>query len=56
MIGDHGEAAFVVESDGDIMKFVSYTIPRRGENFEAGEIRNVFLAQTIDHPSFEEND
>ena len=56
MIGGHGEAALVVERDGDTMKFVSYTLPRQGEKFEEGEIRNAFLAQTIGHPVFEEND
>ena len=28
------EVALVVEQDGDATKFVSYTLPRQGNNFE----------------------
>ena len=35
-----GEVALVVEQDGDATKFVSYTLPRQGNNFEDREIRN----------------
>src|SRR5271156_2720245 len=46
-----GEVALVVERDGEAIKFVSYTLPRRGENFEEGELRNAFLAQGMGNNS-----
>ena len=56
MIEDHGEIAIVVEEDDGEAKIVSYTLPRREENFEDGEVRNAFLAQTLGLPAFEEKD
>src|SRR5271154_2688597 len=50
-----GEVALVVERDGEAIKFVSYTLPRRGENFEEGELRNVFLAQGMGNKCFEDS-
>jgi hypothetical protein len=46
---DCGEVALIIEKDGDTMKIVNYTIPRRGENFESGEIRNAFLSQESEY-------
>ena len=46
----------MVERDGDAIKFVSYTLPRRGEEFEEGEIRNAFLAQAMGNECFEDSD
>src|SRR5271156_205347 len=51
-----GEVALVVERDGEAIKFVSYTLPRRGENFEEGELRNAFLAQGMGNKCFEDSD
>ena len=51
-----GEVALVVERDGEAIKFVSYTLPRRGDNFEEGELRNAFLAQSIGNRCFEDSD
>ena len=51
-----GEVALVVEKDGDTMKIVSYTIPRQGEIFEKGEIRNAFLSQSMENKFFEDPD
>src|SRR5271163_3859534 len=53
---DCGEVALVVEKDGDKIKFVSYTLPRRSEKFENGEIRNAFLSLTIGNKCFEDSD
>jgi len=38
------------------MKIVNYTIPRRGEIFEKGEIRNAFLSQAMENKCFEDPD
>lgn len=38
------------------MKIVNYTIPRRGEIFEEGEIRNAFLSQAMENKCFEDPD
>jgi len=51
-----GEVALVVEQDGDATKIVSYTLPRRGEVFEEGEVRNAFLAQAMGGERFEDSD
>ena len=50
------EVALVVEQDGDVTKFVSYTLPRWGNNFEDGEIRNAFLSQTMENKCFKDAD
>ena len=51
-----GEVALVVEQDGDATKFVSYTLPRQGNNFVDGEIRNAFLSQMMENKCFEDSD
>src|SRR6202789_4110677 len=51
-----GEVALVVEQDGDATKIVSYTLPRRGEVFEEGEVWNAFLAQAMGSERFEDSD
>ena len=51
-----GEVALVVEKEKDTMKIVSYTIPRWGEIFEKGEIRNTFLSQSMENKCFEDPD
>src|SRR5271169_6392211 len=56
LMGDHGEAAFVIEQDGDSIKFVGYTLPKHGTTFENGEIRNAFLAQAMGSSDFEDKD
>ena len=50
------EVALVVEQDGDATKFVSYTLPRRGNSFEDGEIRNAFFSQTMENKCFKDSD
>ena len=51
-----GEVALVVEQDGDVTKFVSYTLPRQGDNFEDREIRNAFLSQMMENKCFKDSD
>ena len=50
------EIALVVEQDGNATKFVSYTLPRWGNSFEDGEIRNTFLSQAIEDRCFKDSD
>ena len=50
------EVALVVEQDGDVTKFMSYTLPRQGNSFENGEIRNTFLSQTMENRCFKDSD
>ena len=51
-----GEAALIIEQDGDKTKVVEYTLPRRMYEFEDGEIRNAFLAQTMENKCFEDSE
>ena len=51
-----GEVALVVEQDGEATKIVSYTLPRRGEVFEEGEVRNAFLSQAMEDKRFEDSE
>jgi hypothetical protein len=56
LIEDQGEAALILENDDKNVKIVGYTLPKRGEGFQNGEVRNAFLAQTMLNPIFEESD
>jgi hypothetical protein len=51
-----GEVALIIEQDGDKTKIVNYTLPRWKYEFEDEEIRNAFLAQTMENKCFEESD
>src|SRR5271156_3382167 len=51
-----GEVALILEQAGDITKIVGYTLLRRGEDFDEGEIRNAFLSQAMDGSQFEDSD
>src|SRR5271154_1090184 len=53
---EKGEAAFVIERDENLTKFVGYTLPRKGTEFKDGEVRNVFLAQTMMDSKFEDEE
>ena len=53
---DRGEVALIIEKEGDTMKIVSYNIPRAGENFSNGEIRNAFLSQAMETNGFEDTE
>ena len=50
------EVALVVEQDGNAMKFMSYTLPRQGNSFGDGEIRNTFLSQAMENRCFKDSD
>ena len=56
MIEDQGELAFILEQVDDDCKIVAYTAPKRGENFQDGEVRNAFLAQAMSNKVFEDDD
>jgi hypothetical protein len=56
LINDQGEIALIFEKDDDDCKIVGYTLPRVGESFQNDEVRNVFLAQTMENPIFEDSD
>ena len=50
------EVALVVEQNGNVTKFMSYTLPRWGNSFEDGEIRNAFLSQAMENRCFKDSD
>ena len=56
MIENQGEAALILEQDGDDCKIVGYTLPKCGSSFQKDEVRNAFLAQTMGNPVFEDSD
>src|SRR6202789_3850754 len=56
LIEDQGEAALILEQEDDKCKIVGYTLPRESESFQDGEVRNAFLAQTMESPVYEESD
>ena len=56
MIGDQGELAVIVEGSDDQYKFTGYCFPKQGGVFQDDEVRNVFLAQTMENPIFEDSD
>ena len=56
MIEDQGELALILEQVDDGCKIVAYTAPKGGEIFQAGEVRNAFLAQAMSNKGFEDND
>jgi len=50
------EVALVVEKDNENAKIVGYTLPREGEVFGDGEVRNAFLSQSMGGDRFEDSD
>jgi hypothetical protein len=56
LIEDQGEAAFILEHENDQCKIVGYTLPKKGKIFPFDEVRNVFLAQTMGNPIYEDSD
>jgi hypothetical protein len=56
LINDQGEVAVILEDDDDQCKIVGYTLPKSGESFQVGEVRDAFLAQTMENPNFEDSD
>ena len=45
-----------MEEDEGSIKFVGYTLPRRGKAFTDGEVRNAFLAQSMTGENFEDKE
>ena len=56
MIGDHGELAMLVDGDNDQYKFTGYCLPKQGNVFQENEVRNIFLAQSMEGPVYEDKD
>jgi hypothetical protein len=56
LIDDQGEAALMIDGSNGVYKIVGYTLPREGNIFQGGEIRNAFLAQSMTNPKFEDRD
>jgi hypothetical protein len=56
LIGDQGELALIVEGGNDQYKFTGYCLPKRGSSFDNDEVRNVFLAQSMQNPVYEDSD
>ena len=55
-MGDRGEVAVVVEMDGEAVKIVSYALPRTEVMFREGEVRNAYLAQSMELPGMEDSE
>jgi Integrase zinc binding domain/RNase H-like domain found in reverse transcriptase len=56
LIDDQGEAALILEKENDCCKIVAYTLPKQGKNFQNDDVRNAFLAQTMENPIYEDSD
>ena len=46
----------IVEGSDDQYKFTGYCLPRHGSSFDNDEVRNVFLAESMDNPVYEDTD
>ena len=46
----------VVEGSNNQYKFTGYCLPKQGGSFTQDEVRNVFLAQSMDNPVYEDSD
>ena len=58
MIKDQGEVALMFERDDKSGKIeiVGYALPKNKEKFETKELRDVYLAQAINHADVEDNE
>ena len=56
MISDQGELAVQIEGSGDQWKITGYCLPKHEDSFQNDEVRNVFLAQTMENPVYEDSD
>ena len=56
LIGDQGELAVTLEGGHNQWQFTGYVQPKVGDSFKNNEIRNIFLAQTMDNPIYEDSD
>ena len=55
-MSDRGELAVVVEGSNDQYKFTGYCLPKQEDGFKDDEVRNVFLAQSMENPVYEDKD
>jgi hypothetical protein len=46
----------IVEADGDQYKFTGYCRPKQNGSFEIEEVRDIYLAQSMDNPVFEDSE
>ena len=53
---DQGELAMIVEENDGQYKFTGYCLPKKGGKFEKKELRNIYLAQTMENPVYEDSD
>jgi hypothetical protein len=56
LIDNQREAALMIDRSNGVYKIVRYILPREGNVFLGGEIRNAFLAQSMMNPKFEDRD
>jgi hypothetical protein len=56
LIDDQGELAVIIEGDNDQYKFTGYCLPKQNGVFDNDEVRNIFLAQTMDNPIYEDSE
>ena len=48
--------AVIIEGSGHQWKITDYTLPKNGKSFKNNEVRNVFLAQTMSDPVYEDSE
>ena len=46
----------IIEGSGHQWKITDYTLPKNGKSFRNNEVRNVFLAQTMSDPVYEDSE
>jgi len=56
LIGVQGELAVIIEEDGGQYKITGYCRPKHNGKFENDEVRDVYLAQSMDNPVYEDSD
>ena len=56
LINDQEEAVFMIDESDGVYKISGYTLPRKGNVFQGGEVRNAFLAQSMMSPKFKDKD
>ena len=53
---DQGELAVIVEESDGQYKFTGYCLPKQNGSFDIEEVRNIYLAQSMDSSVFEDRD
>src|SRR5882762_7807268 len=52
---DQGELAVIIEGDGDQYKITGYCLPQKNGKFEPDEVRDVYLAKSMETPGIYED-